>query len=65
MHLKIRKNKSYFSDNKNRFMGKFLIKRFFYYSQPVYKLLFHINMLYFNNIHFMQITMSFTIPTVY
>lgn len=26
MHLKIRKNKSYFSDNKNRFMGKFLIK---------------------------------------
>lgn len=29
MHLKIRKNKSYFSDNKNRFMGKFLIKRFF------------------------------------
>lgn len=29
MHLKIRKNKSYFSDNKNRFIGKFLIKRFF------------------------------------
>lgn len=28
-HLKMRKNKSYFSDNKNRFMGKFLIKRFF------------------------------------
>lgn len=28
-HLKIRKSKSYFSDNKNRFMSKFLIKRFF------------------------------------
>ena len=25
----------------------------FYYSQPVYKLLFHINMLYFKNIHLM------------
>ncbi len=29
MHLKIRKSKSYFSNNKNRFMSKFLIKRFF------------------------------------
>ena len=28
-HLKMRKNKSYFSNNKNRFMIKFLIKRFF------------------------------------
>lgn len=52
-HLKIRKSKSYFSNNKNRFMSKFLIKRFFYYSQPVYKQLFHINMLYFKNIHLM------------
>ena len=29
MHLKMRKNKSYFSNKKNRFMSKFLIKRFF------------------------------------
>ena len=29
MHLKIRKSKSYFSNDKNRFMSKFLIKRFF------------------------------------
>lgn len=34
-------------------MSKFLIKAVFYYSQPVYKLLFHINMLYFKNIHLM------------
>ena len=39
-------------------MSKFLIHsiltgKLTYYSQPVYKLLFHINMLYFKNIHLM------------
>ena len=51
-HLKIRKSKSYFSNDKNRFM-QISHKAVFYYSQSVYKQLFHINMLYFKNIHLM------------
>lgn len=52
-HLKIRKSKSYFSNNKKPLYEKFIHKAVFYYSQPIYKLLFHINMLYFKNIHLM------------
>lgn len=52
-HLKMRKNNSYFSNNKKPLYEKFTHKAVFYYSQPVYKLLFHINMLYFKNIHLM------------